>query len=514
MLVAGALSSAQAPASSPPDLFVTQVTNSARDSFAGDTSANGRFVVIESNGDVATEKTDARNNQDGNREIFLYDYAQRRIFQLTNTKSVLNPPGSPSPTPSPSPSPSPSVSPSPTASPTPTPVDPTNVKIEVSNNRPMISLEGAVPVAGQHTYTIVFSSNAPVTPASFDGTDPGAPTNTDMNQEIWTYQVPPVSDVDLTTGADVPFQDLSAGAFTRITNTAASQPPVAGPTTSYPRVADDNRDATISDDGQVIAFVSTRSLPGGTGNADANPEVYLFNRTTGIFTQVTNTVTTSIGNPIFNENPSLAGSGSSYVLAFISNANLTGTNDDDGQGNGNAEDYVATYNGAAVSSLKQVTKTKDNLTTGATSNVFSIGRRVSRDGKWLLLESLASDPKANGTNTLFYVPFIYDIVNDAFAQVGTRALTIPGDIAHFPTFTDYNNPLSPLSPGAVVFTSALNFKSDGTFPAATTADPDSNGLNPSRAAQIFLTPMNPSVQTTGPFTRITNIPGGKRPIRL
>ena len=32
-----------------------------------------------------------RNNADGNREIFLYDYAQRRIFQITNTKNVPNP---------------------------------------------------------------------------------------------------------------------------------------------------------------------------------------------------------------------------------------------------------------------------------------------------------------------------------------------------------------------------------------------------------------------------------------
>src|SRR5712671_2984696 len=120
MLIAGALTSAQAPASSTPDTFVTQVTNSLRvsatnpvNSFASDITSNGRFVVIESNGDISTEKTAARNNQDGNREIFLFDYAQRRIFQLTDTKSVLNPPGSPSPTPSPSPSPS--VSPSPTA---------------------------------------------------------------------------------------------------------------------------------------------------------------------------------------------------------------------------------------------------------------------------------------------------------------------------------------------------------------------------------------------------------------
>ncbi|MDX6575989.1 MAG: hypothetical protein QOE96_1942, partial [Blastocatellia bacterium] len=167
MLVASALTSAQAPANPTPDPFVTQVTHSSRDSFAGDTSANGRFVVIESSGDIATEKTTTRNNQDGNRELFLFDYAQRRIFQLTNTRSVLNPPGSPSPTPSPSPSPS--VSPSPTASPTPTPVDPSSVAIDISNNAPMISLEPQL-VAGQRTYTIVFSSNAPVSPASFDGT--------------------------------------------------------------------------------------------------------------------------------------------------------------------------------------------------------------------------------------------------------------------------------------------------------------------------------------------------------
>src|ERR1044071_1673309 len=87
MLVAGALTSAQSPANSTPDPYVAQITNSVRaslgnpvNSFVGDTTANGRFVVIESNGDIATEKTAARNNTDGNREIFVFDYAQRRIF--------------------------------------------------------------------------------------------------------------------------------------------------------------------------------------------------------------------------------------------------------------------------------------------------------------------------------------------------------------------------------------------------------------------------------------------------
>src|SRR3989442_888042 len=87
MLVAGALSHAQSTSSSAPDPFLAQITHGAstRDSFAGDISANGRFVVFESTGDVATEKIptfnssgapnpNARNNEDGNREIFLYDY--------------------------------------------------------------------------------------------------------------------------------------------------------------------------------------------------------------------------------------------------------------------------------------------------------------------------------------------------------------------------------------------------------------------------------------------------------
>jgi len=498
MLVAGALSSAQAPASATPDAFVTQVSNSARNSFAGDTSANGRFVVIQSDGDIATEKTAARNNQDGNLELFLYDYAQRRIFQLTNTKSVLNPPGSPSPTPSPSPSPSPSVSPSPTASPTPTPVDQFNVKIEISNTRPMISLEGTMPVAGQHTYTIVFSSNAP-TLGSFDGTDPNAPgagtLATDGNQEIWTYQFTVADVANLSSGAEVGPIDLTTGAFKQITTTPASAAPVPGSPANGPaRVADDNRDAGISDDGKVIAFSSNRDIVAG-GNVDAgaipNPEIFLYNGTT--FTQVTNTKTASLNNPIFSANPCLSSNGS--VLAFVSNANLTANNDDL-----NSEIYLANYNSATsvVSGLRQVTKTKNDATTAATATIFSFGRRLSRDGNFIAFESTAADPKANAAPTQFAAAFVYNVQMDTFAQLGPRATQIPGDVFHYPTFTDYNGALSP---GSVVFTSALNFKTDGTFP---TIDLDSTGLNAQRAEQLFLAAL--PVQSTGPFARLTNTP--------
>jgi len=102
-----------------------------------------------------------------------------------------------------------------------------------------------------------------------------------------------------------------------------------------------------------------RNLAGGA-NADANPEVFIFNRGTSAFTQVTNTTTTSLNNPIFSSNPNLSGDGS--VISFISNANLT-ANNDDGGGLSNGEIYIASYNAAAgtVSGTRQVTKTKNGL---------------------------------------------------------------------------------------------------------------------------------------------------------
>jgi uncharacterized protein (TIGR03437 family) len=508
-LVASALSSAQSPGSSAPDPFVAQITHApaGRDVSAGDTTANGRFVVVESDGDIATEKVptfnasgtpnpDPRNNEDGNREIFLFDYAQRRVFQLTNTKSVLKPASSPSP------SPSPSASPSPTASPTPTPVDPRNVAIEINNVQPMITLQPAL-IGGLRTYTIVFNSNAPVTPAFFNGTDPGAPTNTDMNQEIWTYQFTVADTLDLTTGAEVGPIDLTTGTFTRITNTPASRAPspANSPSPGNPQlsafVADDNRDATISDNGNLIAFISNRDIVAG-GNTDAgsipNPEVFLFNRTSAAFTQVTNTITTSVANPIFSANPALSSDGG--VLAFVSNANLTAANAD-----GNAEVYLR--EGAT---LRQVTKTKDPVDSQghalATATVFSYGRRLSRDGKFLVFETVANDPGADGANSNFRASFVYNVTANTFAQVSPRATEFPGDVGQFPTFTDYDASLNPTS---VIFTSFLNIKTDGTLLAAA----DAAGLNPQKTLQLFLAPLPPPLPAapTGPFTRLTNTTG-------
>ncbi len=515
-LVAGAFCSAlaQTPSATPVP-FVSQLTTSPAgfNSFAGDLSANGRIVVFESTGDVSTEKIPtrnadgtinpaARNNEDGNREIFLIDYAQRRIFQITNTRNV--PKATPTPTPTPTPSPSPAATPTPT--PVATPPDPTTIQIEVSNNRPTLTL---VPGTNGH-YRIVFSSNAP-NPSFFNGVDTGGALALDANQEVWIYEVPIVTDVDLTTGNDLGPQDLASGTFTQITNTPASRVPSPGATGFAPFVADDNREATISETGDLIAFISTRNLAATPGNADGNPELFLTSvGSPGTFLQITNTRDRFVGPTLFSEfqsNPSMSANGS--VIAFISNANLPiagasgGANNDDGNGHGNAEIYVFDFNGSSASNFRQATRTKSNtsgVNLGATVNVFSPGRRLSRDGTMLAFESLADDPKADttATNQPFLAVFVYNIGLNKFDIVGKRAVGFPGDVIHFPTFTDYN---ASLAPSTVIYASALNFKVDGTFPAA---GQESTGLNPSTLTQVFATQV--PLTTTNTFTRLTQSP--------
>ena len=122
------------------DSVIGQVTSSdAAENYAGGMSGDGRFIVFESAGNLATDKT-IRNNADGNREIFLFDYAQRRIFQITDTKSLLT---------------------DPTKAPT---FD--NIKVDIVNVRPVISNNGR---------WLAFGSNATTsTPTVPNGTNPGS----------------------------------------------------------------------------------------------------------------------------------------------------------------------------------------------------------------------------------------------------------------------------------------------------------------------------------------------------
>ena len=439
------------------DPFVSQITTSNRESFAGDISGDGRFVVIESTGDISTEKATGVNNADGNREIFLFDYAQRRIFQITNTTSARVNTANP-------------------FFPSTNPNDFSNIKVEVSNNQPVISHNGR---------WIAFMSNA-TTPGNFNGDTNATALAADGNQEIFIYQIPATTAVDLSSGADPAPVTLTGGPFTRITDTPASRLPVAGSTSVSPIVAFDNRDPSVDDDASVVAFVSTRNLVGT--NADGSPEIFLYKRSPAPTALVQLTATTPAAREIpFSENPSLSGDGS--VIAFISNANLLTNNTDH-----NAEIFLGSFNGTTATVTRQVTQTSVPSAdlTGVVINIMSPGRRLSRDGEFLLFESRADLP-ANGAIQNTTTVMLYDIPANTFRQVGPRAAN--SNALRFPTFTDYNQ--NTLEPATIIFASALNFRADGTVPSTA-----SEGINPNQSTQIFSTPRsNPTT-----FTRLTNTP--------
>ena len=193
-----------------------------------------------------------------------------------------------------------------------------------------------------------------------------------------------------------------------------------------------------------------------------------------------------------------------------STADLTAahTNNDYGVGLGNAEVYVGNLMALRWehSSGHQDKQETSGANAGVNVVLLSPGRRLSRDGAYVAYESRAEDPISNnGTNSAFLAMFVCKVSDAALPThiVGKRALEFPGDIIHFPVFSDYD---SALAPHSLVFESALNFKPDGTFPPA---DQESTGLNPAppnviRPTQIFATQV--PVTDTNTFARLTKIP--------
>jgi uncharacterized protein (TIGR03437 family) len=285
---------------------------------------------------------------------------------------------------------------------------------------------------------------------------------------------------------------------------------------------------TISDDGNTLAFISTRDLVPAVGNLDKNPELFFCRTTNGFaagsntFAQGTNTQDLVISPRTFTRvtaNPSLSFNGN--IVAFVSTADLAGSNNDV-NGHGNAEVYAADFTGSGLTNIRQITKTKEETSgpnVGVTLNLFSPGRRLSRDGKFVAYDTRAENPAANdGTNAAFIAPFVSDVpaaaaTNPTPKRVGPRATVFPGDVDNFPTFTDYD---SSLSPRTLVYASNLNIKADGTL----LTNQDATGLNPAPANflpanQIFSTQL--PVTSTNTFTRLTKNPvlftvAGLRPL--
>ncbi|HYY99194.1 MAG TPA: hypothetical protein VE642_11410 [Pyrinomonadaceae bacterium] len=499
-LLFGALDAAHAQTLTPtPDSVILQVTSSKipavptptpsptptttptpglpidRESFADDVSGNGRFVVIESAGDISTERTSARNNADGNQEIFLFDYAQRRIFQITNTKNALkNAAGSP--------------------------IDQTNIDVRVVNLRPVISHDGRFIAFISNAYS---DANSSLSPKNFDGQANAAALKADGNTEIFVYQVPDFAAADLSSGVDVTPVDLAAGRMFRVTTTPASSVPRPGDTNITPFFARDNDEPAIDDDGSVIAFTSSsKSGIPGESNADGNREIFIASRTatTGgqsfAFTQVTATAdepptsTSPLGTLVYNRAPSLSGSGG--VIAFTSNVDANGEAASD-QGNG--EIFLANFSGGAVTNMRAITKTppetRPQFVQNTAVNLLSPGRKLSRDGNLLAFESTAvfnSNGTLNGGLANSYNIYVYNISAGTFTLAIPRTPDTTLDVGlRFPVFTGDSSRL--------VFVSNLNFNADDTLNSSTT-----EGLNPSRNVQIFTVP----VSTFNQISRLTN----------
>jgi hypothetical protein len=490
VLVSGSLFAASAQS----DFFVGEVTASIRDSAVKGMSGDGRLILFQSTGNHASEFSN-RNNADANSELFLYDYAQRRVFQITNTKSVLKD----------------------------TTKDSTfdNIKVDIVNVEASLSTDGK---------WIVFASNATTsTPTAPDSTNPGNfdgnvftntttshnPLEDDGNTEIWLYRIPDVVSVDLTSGVDVPLVDLSAGTFTRVTNTLPSRLPLPGDATNSPFVPWDSRETSISDDGNVIAYTSNRDIV-TNGNAfpnDDNTEIYTYVRTGALSGQITKTprfisVPQTGGSPqsipVFNQNPSISGDG--LHIAFYGNGinpiqGMAGGDNADANGEIFYTDLDAAGN--ATGSRKQITKTTRTTLDGVV-NTFSPGKRISRTGRFVTFESIANLVDG-GTNLTANGTFLYDstLATNATRQIGPRgnedAGAPEGDILRAPTFTDYDGAGIPQS---LMLVTRLNIKADGTIPATA-----SDGLNPDDTRPIqFYTYQLGVPAASAKFTRITKFP--------
>ncbi|MEO6588904.1 MAG: hypothetical protein ABIP06_06200, partial [Pyrinomonadaceae bacterium] len=507
------------------DSAIAQITSSPSfESFVGDISGDGRFVVFESKANVATENP---RNADGNLEVFLFDYAQRRIFQITDTKNLL-------------------------VDATMSPITNSNIRVVAANTHPVISNDGKW-IALSSNATCNFPGNGTTQPQIVNGGNPGSfdPNMTtvpgsnpavltpcytgtvmtpvsvlpnDGNTEMWFYRIPDVSPADLSQGLELPLTELTGGTFIQATNTLPSRTAVAGTTTTAPVIADDNRNPAINDDGGYVAFMSNRDLkpctispipPDGTcGNASPgfnNDEIFLavINGTDSSISQITATPKGTIQQPSSNENPAIMGNG--LRIAFSSTANnpivgMTGGNNTDNS----LEIFYADVDssGGTTGTKKQITQTTPS-SPGGIVNIFSYGKRMSRDGRYIGFDSFAELENAGAIQTSF-ATYVYDAntpvttpATNPFIRVLPRsdadAAATGGDLRRFPTFTDYTNGTAP---DTLVFETRMNITSTGTIPA-TAAD----GLNPDpvRPAQVYSSPIS-ALRSAQTFKRLTKLP--------
>lgn len=451
----------------------------------GNTSGDGRFLVFESNQDIATFNP---RNSDKNWEVFLMDNAQRHIFQITNTKNALQ-----------------NVNGSPTEN--------ANIVVLITNLRADISNDGKWITFASNATTSTPTNQNGTNPGNFDGNATGNPQvlQQDGNLEIWLYQIPSYTQVDMSTGDTPTFVNLGTGTFTPATNTPALPLPQPGSTNFPPSIATNNDFPSIDDNGETIAFISDRDIVAG-GNSypnDDNLEVFVYKRPGGQSAQVTRTPRNVPFHVIFQSAASISGDG--RRVSFMSNT----TNPVIGMSGGcnpefNPEAHFSDLNtfGEPDGIRRQITITNP-VDSAPTVQLLTSTRSISRNGRYVIFYSRARHTGDGGIET-YFASFLYDSEttppatqcqsnSGQFRQIGPRfnTDTILGITGFFnsPTFTDYD---VNRQPGSIVFQSRMNFRPDGTVPTI-----DSEGLNPSssRPNQIFAFSIP---APSNPFSRLTN----------
>ena len=369
--------------------------------------------------------------------------------------------------------------------------------------------------------------------------------------EVWLYEVPAYAPADLSSGEDQPITNLAGGAFTLVTNSIPSRLPLEGTALRQPFIADDNHDASIDDDGSVIAFVSTRDLvPGGNAPPDEdNDEIFTYVQGgaatgaevqamepapnyskkkngqiaaaqtytgwsatapaglgTGAISQVTRTLRGTIVNPIYNKNPVISGDGMRVAFASTGDNPIIGmTGGNNPAASRNEEIFFSDLDasGAPTGIRRQVTVTTPT-NAGDLVNLWEYGKRMSRNGQYIAFDSFADlASEHGGANQAGFATFIYDTGTSTFRRVLARSnadsAATGGDVPRYPGFTDYDENGTPLT---LVLETRMNILPNGTV--ASTA---SEGLNPeaTRPVQIYRLPLNVPA-ATATFSRLTKFP--------
>lgn len=294
------------------------------------------------------------------------------------------------------------------------PADSTKTLVKINNETPVISGDGT---------KIAFVSNAAL----------GGTKNDDYNYEVYL--------------ADLP-RNATQATITRITDTGKDFD------TETVQEIFNNYTPTISDDGSVIAFVSTRrtfkAIDGGAqafsaakegpnnSDPDGNGEIFLYSTVTKRYSQVTvsRDVDATVNFVVkgFNTNPFLSGNG--RTLVFLSGFNYPGTN---ANKNTDFNGEIFAYKiGDAANTFTQVTDTTGAPAVpanGVMNVMIAFTHPLSADGTKLVFES-AGDFAGKNTEKLREV-FLADLsgAKPTFTQITdqTTVDATKNDFNYFPS---------------------------------------------------------------------------------